>query len=274
MQITKKNIDYAKSNFTKLQQKLRNKDSRAEDAFAQLLSRAGIYYFREKCNFRVGTRWCYYDFLIPAYNILVEIDGEEHSTPEQIAIDEEKEILVKNQKFRVVRFTNREVLNMDSIELLDIVHRLKSKEKRIPLKNFGQWAKTRHQHYYHLKQLRKNLYGDGILTGTVFLYNRETNCFYQFESAFDLHFSTNIPMQSILSDLGKSQYLRTKSRKYIISHSPEDCIKWSVFMWENEQIMAHSVGNEFIKMIPAVKFLRELMTSEKLRSHNRKHKKS
>lgn len=95
MQITKKNIDYAKSNFTKLQQKLRNKDSRAEDAFARLLSLAGIYYFREKCNFRVGTRWCYYDFLIPGYNILVEIDGEEHSAPEQLAIDEEKEILVK-----------------------------------------------------------------------------------------------------------------------------------------------------------------------------------
>lgn len=144
----------------------------------------------------------------------------------------------------------------------------------MPLKNFGQWARTRHQHYYHLKQLRKNLYGDGILTGSVFLYNRETNCFYQLESVFDLHFSTNIPMQSILLDLGKSQYVRIKSRKYIISHSQEDCIKWSAFMWEDEQIMAHSVVKEFIKMIPAVKFLRELMTSEKLRSHNRKCKKS
>lgn len=273
MQITKKNIDYAKSNFTKLQQKLRNKDSRAEDTFARLLSLAGIYYFREKCNFRVGTRWCYYDFLIPGYNILVEIDGEEHSAPEQLAIDEEKEILVKNKEFRVVRFTNREVLNMDSIELLDIVHRLKSKEKRIPLKNFGQWARTRHQQYYQLKQLRRNLYGDGILTGIVFLYNRETNCFYRFESAFDLHFSTNIPMQSILSDLGKSQYSRTKSRKYIISYSQGDCIKWSAFMWEDEQIMAHSVVNEFIEMAPAVKFLRELMTSEKLKAHTRKRRK-
>lgn len=273
MQITKKNIDYAKSNFTKLQQKLRSKDSRAEDAFAQLLSLAGIYYFREKCNFRVGTRWCYYDFLIPGYNILVEIDGEEHSSPEQIAIDEEKEILVKNQKFRVVRFANWEVLNMDSIELLDVVHRLKSKEKRIPLKNFGQWARARHQHYYHLKRLRKNLYGDGIFMGTVFLYNRETNCFYQFESVFDLHFSTSIPMPSILSDLDKEQYTKTKARKYIISHSQEDCIKWAAYMWDDEHIMENSVVKKFVQIIPAVKFLRELMTSEKLRSHNRKRKK-
>lgn len=269
MKITKDNIDYAKSNFIKLQKKLRDKDSRAEEHFATLLSLAGIYYFREKCNFRIGTRWCYYDFFIPGYNILVEIDGEEHSSPEQIAIDEEKEIIVKNQKFRVVRFTNSEVFSMSSIEMIDIVHRLKSKEKRIPLKNFGQWARSRNAHYYHLKQIRRNIYGERILTGIVYLYNRETNSFYQFESVFDLHFSTNIPIPSILSDLEKTQYIKTRIQKYIISHSREECIRWSAYVWSDEHIMENSVAKLFISIAPAVKLLRELMTSEKSRTHNR-----
>lgn len=273
MQVNKQNIDFVKSNFTKLQQKLRDKDSRAENRFAELLSLAGIYYFREKCNFHKGTRWCYYDFLIPGYNILVEIDGDEHSTPEQIAIDEEKEILVKNQKYRVVRFTNREVFNMSSIGLMDIVHRLKSKEHRTPLKYFDQWAKVRNHHYFHLKRVRKNRFGNDIFTGPVYLYNRETNCFYRFETAFDLHFSTDIPLSSCLSDLDRTLYAKTKRRKYIVSRSPENCIKWSAYMWNDDNILENSITKTFIIIHPAVEFLQRLMKDEKLRKRNRVQRK-
>ena len=88
---TDKKMDYVRHNMQIVKNKLLNKYSKAESHFVELLNKANIYYFREKCNYRFGTRWCYYDFYIPFYRIYVEIDGKSHNSEEQKKIDKETE---------------------------------------------------------------------------------------------------------------------------------------------------------------------------------------
>ena len=52
---------FIKKNTNQLRHKLQNKDSKAETKFAKLLSKANIYFMREKTNFKFRTRWCFFD---------------------------------------------------------------------------------------------------------------------------------------------------------------------------------------------------------------------
>lgn len=265
MNVTKTNMAFTKSNFSKLQSKLRNKESKAESRFADLLSRSGIYYFREKGNYRTGTRWCYYDFLIPGYDILVEIDGCEHMLPEQRAIDIEKEYLVKDTKYRVVRFTNHEALNLTTLSLEDIIQRLLGKENVLPVASIKQWLINKRQKYSNKKQSISNKYGDIFFSSPVFLYNRESNCFYEFENTFELHFLTSINPTSIVSDLSKEQLRKSKSRKYVMAYSRDLCVERSIYIWGDENILSNSTMEDFIKMVSPVVFLKNLKLLERQR---------
>ena len=92
---------FIKKNTNQLRLKLQNKKSEAETKFAKLLSKANIYFMREKTNYKFGTRWCFFDFWIPKLRIYVEIDGAEHNTAEQQQIDREKEKIINDKQMRL-----------------------------------------------------------------------------------------------------------------------------------------------------------------------------
>ena len=116
--------EFIKKNTNQLRLKLQNKDSKAETKFAKLLTKANIYFMREKTNFKFGTRWCFFDFWLPKLRIYVEIDGAEHNTAEQQQIDREKEKIITDKQTFIARFTNEEVLNMNEITEDFIIDRM------------------------------------------------------------------------------------------------------------------------------------------------------
>lgn len=121
---SKSKTKFVQKNFMSIKTKLLNKKSDAETHFKELLTKANIYFVREKCNYKKNTRWCYYDFYIPILEVYIEIDGMSHNSDEQKKIDKEKHKLVKNKQKFLVRFTNEEVLNMDGITIEDIIDKL------------------------------------------------------------------------------------------------------------------------------------------------------
>ena len=50
------------------------------------------------------------DFYVPMFNLIIEIDGGYHMTPDQINKDIHRSFMLKNMGFNVIRFTNEEVL--------------------------------------------------------------------------------------------------------------------------------------------------------------------
>jgi very-short-patch-repair endonuclease len=66
------------------------------------------------------------DFYSATLNLVIEIDGESHTTPESIAYDEERTIFLQAQGLSVLRFTNHEVMqNLEGVQqtLLNWVER-------------------------------------------------------------------------------------------------------------------------------------------------------
>ena len=58
------------------------------------------------------------DFYCSKYKLIIEVDGEIHNRPEVIEYDEERTLYLESFGMRVIRFTNKEV--MESIdEVLD-----------------------------------------------------------------------------------------------------------------------------------------------------------
>ena len=49
------------------------------------------------------------DFLAPECRLVVEIDGDTHADPEQIAHDSERTRYLESAGFKIIRFTNRDV---------------------------------------------------------------------------------------------------------------------------------------------------------------------
>ena len=70
-----KYIEFVKKNVNQIQHKLLTKHSDAETHFESLLIKSGIYFRREKCNYRINTRWSFFDFYLPYYHLYIEIDG-------------------------------------------------------------------------------------------------------------------------------------------------------------------------------------------------------
>ena len=79
MKVNKKNIGYVRHSFTPVKNKLLNKNSKTESKFEQMLIDANIYFTREKGNYKIGTRWCYYDFFVPYWRMYFELDGSSHN---------------------------------------------------------------------------------------------------------------------------------------------------------------------------------------------------
>lgn len=50
------------------------------------------------------------DFYAPDSDMIIEVDGGYHDTDEQIVLDETRTERLKNKGYRIIRFTNEEVL--------------------------------------------------------------------------------------------------------------------------------------------------------------------
>ena len=52
------------------------------------------------------------DLFLRKYKIIVEVDGEYHNTPQQRALDKEREKhFLRRKDYRIIRFTNSEILS-------------------------------------------------------------------------------------------------------------------------------------------------------------------
>ena len=89
-----------------------SKPTLAENAFANILHSLSIRFIKEK-GFLARGRTCIVDFYIPKpYKLCVEIDGGYHNSWPQRKLDDKRtEYLVLTRGFRVIRFTNEEVLD-------------------------------------------------------------------------------------------------------------------------------------------------------------------
>ena len=80
----------------------------AEEAMAEILTRLGVKFEREKIILN-GDRWVLLDFLLPSVNIALELDGEGLRLQKQY--DLERSMWLARIGFKVARFWNRAVLD-------------------------------------------------------------------------------------------------------------------------------------------------------------------
>ena len=223
---------FIKKNTNQLRHKLQNKDSKAETKFAKLLSKANIYFMREKTNYKFGTRWCFFDFWLPKLRIYVEIDGAEHNTAEQQQIDREKEKIITDKQMFIARFTNEEVLNMNEITedfIIDRMVQYASKRKR-KHRNFDM---IRNKYLKQVKEvqdgIRKNVTRvkwDRIdICKKVYLYDHFIGEYFVFDNIIELKITlgTGHTIEDFLYMLEECEYNPMSSRRYVCAYSQSEC---------------------------------------------------
>lgn len=257
MEVTDKNISYVRKNASILQKKLKDKGSMTETHFAHLLDKAGIYYVREKANYQIGTRWCYYDFFIPGCSLYIELDGREHEIPAQKSVDHEKEEIVRNKFLRIVRFTNHEILSLDSITLYYIASRITT---RGDIRNVKEWSIKRRVRFHNAKQRAIQKFGEFICEMPVYLYNRESDKFYEFGSIYEAHNATGVAIDKIA---GRTEIDTHKCIKYIWAKTKEECIESAIAVYGDRQI-----ETDFLKVCSMIELLHSITKMEKIRKQN------
>lgn len=226
---SKKDMEYVRHSFTPVRNKLLNKNSKAEKHFESLLIKSGLYFRREKCNFRHGTRWSYYDFYIPFYNLYIEIDGSSHNTTEQKLIDTQKEKIVKNKVKFLVRLTNEEVLSMDSVDIEFLLRRCfeQSARKR---KRHG-WVYSKNRYVNVMQRKRQHGYDDIKETANfdidesqeVWLYDNEIGNYFCFPNIIQAKFSVEMSVNEIHDLCEMKEYRKCTSRRYVFAYTLNDC---------------------------------------------------
>lgn len=86
-----------------------NKISKAEKVFAEMLKDLHVFAHRNWAFQVKGGKYRFVDFMLRKRKIIFEIDGPEHNEEKDRAREEEIRQVFKN--FRIIRFTNDEVLN-------------------------------------------------------------------------------------------------------------------------------------------------------------------
>lgn len=226
---TKKDMDFVRHNFIQIRNKLLNKNSIAEKHFEKLLIKSGLYFRREKVNFRYRTRWSYFDFYLPYYNLYVEIDGESHNNDEQKAIDIEKEKIIQREHKFITRLTNEQVLGMDSV---DIDFLLSESFKQSVKKRKRKGAKHSENRYNAvMKEKREKGKRDMIDNANfaiddkqeIWLYDNVIGEYFRFENIFDAKFSTEMTINEIHDLCETKEYKRNNNRRYVFAYTLNDC---------------------------------------------------
>jgi 5-methyltetrahydrofolate--homocysteine methyltransferase len=106
---------------------LRSKMTLAEEMLWKLLRRKQLQGFR----FRRQHPISYYiaDFLCFRANLIIEVDGEIHLLEEHKIHDEVRTAYLESLGFRVIRFTNREVLRTPEMVIQKIESLIKETER-------------------------------------------------------------------------------------------------------------------------------------------------
>jgi len=225
----KKDMKFVKKNFNQVQHKLLNKVSEAETYFESLLINSGLYFRREKGNYRTKTRWSYFDFYLPYYHLYIEIDGSNHNTDSQKIIDEQKEKIIRNKQRRLLRLTNEYVLSMSEInidELLELQFKQSaSKRKR------GGYINSRNR-YYKLMNAQRNMGikdmnedADFVIDENqeIWLYDNHIGNYFRFKNIYEAKFSTEISVNKIHEMCETKEYKKSSLRRFVFAYTKEDC---------------------------------------------------
>ncbi len=94
--------------------KMRNQPTEAESLLWDVLSNKKLDGYKFRRQHIIGNYIA--DFICLKTNLIVEVDGSIHQLPENKVSDKERTDWLENEGFRVVRFTNNEVLsNLDKV---------------------------------------------------------------------------------------------------------------------------------------------------------------
>lgn len=223
---TKKDVEFVQTKFIEVKNKLVNKYSPAETKFVELLTKSGLYFIREKCHFEIGSRWSYYDFYIPLFNLYVEVDGRSHDNEAQKMIDKEKEDFVKRKDRYVVRLTNEEVLSFGAITIGFLLDRLFEQAKRKGRSGEGRYWKVLRNSQDGEKRSLAHDFGSFVCdTKEVWLYDDRIGEYYCFGSLAEAKIATGLPMKKIISLADTKEYKRSSARTHVFAYSKADCIK-------------------------------------------------
>lgn len=61
------------------------------------------------------------DFVISPYNLVIEIDGKQHYTKENLKKDNRRTKLLKQQGYSILRFSNRQVITFTKEQIKEII---------------------------------------------------------------------------------------------------------------------------------------------------------
>lgn len=225
----KQDIGFVKKNFNQVQHKLLNKISLAETHFESLLINAGLYFRREKGNYRINTRWSFFDFYLPYYHLYIEIDGENHNTEEQIAIDKEKDQIIRNKQRRILRLTNAFVLSLKSIDIETLLE-LQFQQQASKRKKGGA-INSRNKYFSLLSSqmergindMKKAANFDINENQEIWLYDHQIGNYFRFNNIFDAKFSTDLSINDIHELCETKEYKKSSSRRFVFAYTKGDC---------------------------------------------------
>ncbi|MCF6141670.1 dihydropteroate synthase [Flavobacterium sp. K77] len=122
---------------------MRNKPTEAEKMLWNFLSNRGVEGYKFRRQHVIGEYIV--DFVCLEKKLVIEVDGSIHNHPEQIELDKERTIWLESKGFKVVRYTNKEVLNNLHETIEKITKELSTKEIVPPLGVRGLFLTLRQQ---------------------------------------------------------------------------------------------------------------------------------
>ena len=236
---SKKTMEYITHRFTPVRNKLLNKLSNAEAHFENLLREAGIYYVREKTNFKMDTRWCYYDFFLPFYRLYIELDGKSHDGKEQKAIDREKEKLVRNRQRFIIRIPNEKVMSLDKISIEDLILMLceQNTKRSIRLKRSKQIKKMRVftpiKYFTNVEENYLSSIHDSMrdteldlpMEEEIYMFSKNTGLVHRFQNLFVLRMNLQRRITYIIEEARSGIEGQMRNKVYIFGKTQQECIE-------------------------------------------------
>jgi methylmalonyl-CoA mutase cobalamin-binding domain/chain len=108
---------------------MRNKSTEAEKMLWNVLSNKGIEGFKFRRQHIIGEYIV--DFVCLEKKLIIEVDGSIHNLTEQIEHDKERTIWLESKGFKVVRYSNQQVLN-NLFETIESIRKELSKKLVVP----------------------------------------------------------------------------------------------------------------------------------------------
>ena len=101
-------------------ERLRKNPTKAEKRLKRLLNSLKIRYVFQ---YPIITEWVFAipDFYLPYKNLIIEVDGKIHKRSDIVKKDEIHNSFYLKKGFKVLRFTNEEVEQLDKRKLMEII---------------------------------------------------------------------------------------------------------------------------------------------------------